>query len=84
MIRLLALTSLLSALSTFAQASPEEQQCQTRCGEAMSACMLPCLGSDPKGAAKPENKTRTMACVKDCSEAQKPCIDECKAKGKKK
>ncbi len=84
MIRLFALTALLSGFAAFAQAQPEEQQCLTKCGEAMSACMLPCLGSEPKDAAKPENKTKTMACVKVCSEAQKPCISDCKTKGQKK
>ena len=78
--RHLALASLLFGISAFAQAQgmSEEQQCQMKCGQAMSTCMTPCLGADPKEATKPENKDKTMACVRSCSDKQKPCLDECK------
>lgn len=81
MIRLVALVALLSGVASFGQGQSKEQECQAVCGQAMGACMMPCMG-DPKEAAKPENKSKTMACVKTCSDAQKPCLNACKAKGK--
>ena len=80
MIRVIALITLLSGSSSFAQGQTKEQECRDACGQALGTCMAPCTG-DPKDAAKPENKTKTMACVKSCSDAQKPCINACKPKG---
>lgn len=61
----------------------EEQKCQMVCGEAMSKCMMPCMGGNPEEAAKPENRSKTMACVKKCSDGQEPCMKGCEAKRKK-
>ena len=84
MIRFFALATLLFCTSALAQEGPsKEQLCQMKCGEAMNACMAPCMGSNPKDAAKPENRDKTMACVKKCTNDQKPCLNECKKqKGK--
>jgi hypothetical protein len=92
MIRALALTAALASLVAFGQvpkvpadhnpqnAMTEQQKCQAKCGEAMSACMMPCLGGDPDEAAKPENRSKTMGCVKKCSDAQEPCMKVCDTK----
>ncbi len=83
MIRTLALAVMLLGLSASAQVS-EEQKCQTVCGQAMSACMIPCMGNDPKQAGNPENKEKTMTCVRGCATQQKPCMEKCEKGDKKK
>lgn len=84
MIRFLAVASLLVCGTALAQQGvSQEQQCQMKCGEAMNACMSPCLGPNPSDASKPENRDKTMACVKKCANDQKPCLNNCKKlKGK--
>ncbi len=96
MIRAFALTALLAGLSVFAQqkmppipsehdpanAGTEQQKCQGKCAELMSQCMIPCLGGNPDEASKPENRGKTMACVKKCSDAQAPCLKICDSKKK--
>ncbi len=83
MVRTLALAVTLLGFSALAQVS-EDQKCQTACGQAMSACMIPCMGADPKQAANPENKDKTMTCVRGCAEQQKPCMAKCEKPEKKK
>lgn len=80
MTRFLVLSLFLS-VSAFGQAN-EEQQCRMKCGQAMSACITPCMGSNPKDAAKPENRDKVQSCVKTCSAEQKPCLNDCKKKAK--
>ncbi len=96
MIRTLALTLALAGFSAFAQnpnsvvppdlnpqnQMTEQQKCQGKCGEAMSQCMMPCMGGDPNEAGKPENRAKTMGCVKKCSDAQAPCMKACDSKKK--
>lgn len=65
------------------QNGDEVQKCKMPCGEAMSKCMMPCMGGNPEDAAKPENRGKTMACVKKCSDAQAPCLKACDDKKKK-
>ena len=84
MIRSLTLILVLSGSWAFAQQGPsEEQKCQSECGQAMSTCMVPCMGTNPKDADKPENKSKAMACIRGCSDQQKPCLTKCKSKSKK-
>ena len=60
----------------------EQQKCQAKCAEPMQQCMLPCLNGNPQEAAKPENRSKTMACVKKCADAQAPCLKACESKKK--
>jgi hypothetical protein len=88
MIRFAAIASFLLGASAFAQQDPgqgmtEEQQCQRKCGAAMTQCMMPCVGN-PSEAEKPENRSKTMGCVKKCAEGQEPCMKACEKKKPKK
>lgn len=65
-------------------AGNEVDKCQAVCGEAMQKCMMPCLGGDPQAATKPENRSKTMACVKRCGDQQEPCMSKCDSKKPKK
>lgn len=56
-----------------------EQKCQATCAQAMQKCMMPCMGGNPEEAAKPENRSKTMACVKRCGASQEPCMQKCDA-----
>lgn len=60
------------------QGTPE-QKCQATCAASMQKCMMPCMGGDPNEAAKPENRGKTMACVKKCGDSQEPCMKKCDA-----
>src|SRR5690242_15261777 len=71
MIRLFTLVTLISSGLAFAQHQPPgdvqgqpdaHQQCQMKCGQNMSQCMMPCTGGNPGEASKPENRSKTMAC----------------------
>lgn len=83
MIRLVTFASLLLGLAAFADDGlTDEQQCQMKCSSGMQACMAPCLGSDPKDAMTPENRPKTLACIKKCADGQKPCMNQCSKKKK--
>lgn len=84
---LMALT-LLAAPLALAQHGGDgltpEEQCNMKCGDALTKCMLTCTGSNPADAAKPENRDRMMGCTKKCADGQESCFNKCEQQGNKK
>ncbi len=61
----------------------DEQKCQMACAQKILECQMPCA-PPPNQQNDPKARKQFMECTKVCAAKNKPCLDACEKKDKKK